>query len=389
MWEAWVLWTQDSRLSRPPSNAKESLLLNGNTSAIPFAAASNGRPGMIQNWSLEIQHQLAPDLILTVGYIGNHATRLNSNLQQLNAIDPKFLPLGNNLSPMSQPGYDDLPRRGVAGRATLAGVGVTTVPAWFTTLWGPTGQDLVWPVTTAFPPILSGNAGGTGITTNCCLENLGQSTYNALEVKMERRFRNGLNLLAFLHLLEDVDRRGQRVRGAHGFQQFRYLPCSKPANLKAEKALSYQDVPHAFVLSYLYELPVGKGKKFLNKGGVTDKVLGGWQIGGVHRYQKGVCHSSLCTRPDKSVWNGESPFEPHSGSAVCLLPTTRPTTPCRAAVAARPNDDGTFTASGTNSFFNCAAFFDPNAPGVVATNGFSFGDLPKSTWGGPEFRLYQ
>jgi len=45
---------------------------------------------MIQNWSFEIQHQLAPDLIFSLGYVGNHATHLNSNLQQLNAIDPSF-----------------------------------------------------------------------------------------------------------------------------------------------------------------------------------------------------------------------------------------------------------------------------------------------------------
>src|SRR5262249_53758887 len=82
----------------PPSFNQDPSLLNGNFQGAPgFAAPSNGRPAMVQNWSLEVQHQLAPDLILSVGYIGNHATHLNSNLQQLNAIDPKFLPLGNKL----------------------------------------------------------------------------------------------------------------------------------------------------------------------------------------------------------------------------------------------------------------------------------------------------
>src|SRR5205814_10367976 len=128
----------------PPSNAQDPSLLNGNFSGSPsFAAASNGRPGMVQNWSLEIQHQLAPDLILTVGYIGNHATHLNSNLQQLNAIDPKFLPLGFKLSQCLNPDPLICPDSGAAGRATLASLGVTSVPAWFETLWGPTGQDLV------------------------------------------------------------------------------------------------------------------------------------------------------------------------------------------------------------------------------------------------------
>src|SRR6266481_3533489 len=83
----------------PPTNAQDPALLNGNFQGNPsYVAASNGRSAMVQNWSFEIQHQLASDLIFSVGYVGNHATRLNSNLQQLNAIDPKFLSLGTKLN---------------------------------------------------------------------------------------------------------------------------------------------------------------------------------------------------------------------------------------------------------------------------------------------------
>jgi hypothetical protein len=41
------------------------------------------------------------------------------------------------------------------------------------------------------------------------------------------------------------------------------------------------------VFNYLLELPFGKGKRFLNKGGVVDKLFGGWQVSGIHRYQTG------------------------------------------------------------------------------------------------------
>src|SRR5205814_3178022 len=187
----------------------------------------------------------APDLILTVGYIGNHATHLNSNLQQLNAIDPKFLPLGFKLSQCLNPDPLICPDSGAAGRATLASLGVTSVPAWFETLWGPTGQDLVGQVLLPFPQFLSGEQGGTGINTDCCLENLGQSTYNALLVKVERRFRNGLNLLAsytFSKTLTDADSAlpefAQFSGGGYG---------QNPYNLRGEKSLSYQDIPHTFV----------------------------------------------------------------------------------------------------------------------------------------------
>src|SRR5256885_6440480 len=48
--------------------------------------------------------------------------------------------------------------------------------------------------------------------------------------------------------------------GLTAFSSSDTFTAQNPRDLKAEKALSYQDVPHAFVLSYLYELPVGKGR---------------------------------------------------------------------------------------------------------------------------------
>src|SRR5260370_20768326 len=150
--------------------------MNGNILGAPqVVGPSNGRPGMVQNWSFEIQHQLAPDLIFSVGYIGNHATRLNSNLQQLNSIDPKFLSLGTKLKQCLNPDTSICPDGGVAGRATLASVGITTVPAWFEPLYAPTGHDLVGQLLIPFPQYLSGQHNDSGITTNYCLENLGQS----------------------------------------------------------------------------------------------------------------------------------------------------------------------------------------------------------------------
>jgi hypothetical protein len=354
----------------PPSNAQDPALLNGNFQGNPsYVGPSNGRSGMVQNWSLEIQHQLAQDLIFSLGYVGNHATRLNSNLQQLNAIDPKFLSLGTKLND---------PVMSAAGQATLATLGVT-VPAWFESLYGPTGGDLVGQLLLPFPQYVSGRFNNSGIRTDCCLQNLGQSTYNALQAKLERRFRNGLNLLAsytYSKTLTDAD---SAYAGLTAFGSSDTFTAQNPHNLNAEKALSYQDVPHAFVLSYLYELPVGKGKKFLDRGGVVDKVLGGWQVGGVHRYQSGApfipftsdAHNSdfgtantrLSLIPGQPLLApNHSSYNPFLGGSGC--------TP-------NPNGSGTYLSQSTNNFFNCAAFLDPNAPNLVAQRGYTFGNLPK------------
>jgi hypothetical protein len=150
--------------------------------------------------------------------------------------------------------------------------------------------------------------------------------------------------------------------------------AQNPFNLKSEKALSYQDTPHAVVISYLYELPAGPGKKYLNHG-VASKVLGGWQIGAVHRYQTGspVILNSFAPSPPFSGGNfkysrvpGVSIFSPDKASFNPELDSGCTENPI----------DGTFFSNTTNNYFNCAAFFDQNAPGLVEQRGYLFGNLP-------------
>jgi len=59
-------------------------------------------------------------------------------------------------------------------------------------------------------------------------------------------------------------------------------------NPALDKGLYRFDVTHRAAISYTYELPVGKGKKFLaNTHPVVDAVVGGWQISGLQHYQSG------------------------------------------------------------------------------------------------------
>jgi len=322
-----------------------------------YVAPSYGRPGMIQNWSFEAERQLAPDLIVNIGYVGMHATRLRSSLAWINNLNPKFFSLGTALSA-------DI------NSSTATNLGIT---APFTGFSGSIGQAL-----RPFPQY-------TLIDSDCCLENLGQSTYHALLAKVERRFHNGLNLLAsytFSKTITDAD------SALPTFAQFSGGGLVQDSyNLKGEKSLSYQDIPHMFVLSYIYELPVGKGKKFLNKGGITDRVLGGWQIGGVQRYQSGQPLSFGC--------NGGQFFEFIPGYNGCIRlnrvsgqPLLSPNASSFNAPAASnsnnsgctENADGTFSppASG-QSYFNCAAFFDPNGQNLLTQRGYVFGNMPRIT----------
>src|SRR5207244_2287702 len=60
-------------------------------------------------------------------------------------------------------------------------------------------------------------------------------------------------------------------------------------NLRADRAVANIDITHRFVISYLYELPFGKGRKFgTDAHWLTNLLIGGWQFNGITTYQSGT-----------------------------------------------------------------------------------------------------
>jgi hypothetical protein len=390
----------------PPSNLQDPTLLtfaafNGPT----YVAPEYGRPGMVQNWDLEIQHQITQDLIFTIGYVGQHGTRLLSNLAQINSTPPTFNYLGNSLG-FAVDGSDlQVDVHGNNGPAILSQLGVT-VPSWFVGAWGEPqagGFATVGQLLRPFPQYFT-------IGTSCCLENLGQSTYHALEAKVERRFRNGLNLLAsytFSKTLTDAD---SAQHTESGFQSHNF-GAQNPYNLKGEKSLSYQDIPHTFVLSYLYELPVGPGKRYLNHG-VASKIAGGWQVGAVHRYQSG---SPTIIEENFDTFNpyfqGEFRFSQIPGVTPFGSGSWSPTQELTANggkvistvsgghanfsggwnSSCSENAAGVFQPQVTNPSptpANCAAYLNPNTASLAGGGGYVYGNLPPVVgwWRSPGYK---
>ena len=361
----------------PPSNNADPALNTFTTNTVSFAAPGYGRPGMVQNWSLQVQHQIAPDLIMSIGYVGQHATRLLSNLAQVNTPNPKYNFLGPALN------YEVDGSDGNDGPAVLSQIGVS-VPSWFVPGWG-SGSGGLATIGQLLRPFPQYGA----ITSNCCLENEGQSTYNALQATLERRFRNGLNLLAsytFSKTLTDADTAFPTETGFNS----NVFGAQNPYNLKGEKAVSYQDIPHTFVVSYLYELPFGHGKKFLNSG-VASKVAGGWQISAIQRYQAGspaVINEYSTANPYStgnyrySLIPGVPVFGAHPQKWTPALNSSW-NSGCAAV-------NGLFqqTIAGNPSPVNCAAFEDPSAASIAAGGGYVFGNLPTavSWWRSPGFK---
>jgi len=342
----------------PPMNSTNPSRLNGQN--VGYIAPSYGRPGMTQNWSAEIQKQLTRDLILSVGYVGVSGSHLHTNIAQVNALQPQFYSLGNALTdPVTSP----------AGQAVLTSLGVT-VPSWFVPLYG--SNALVGQLLRPYPQYL--DVGGSNNNMCSCLENLGVSSYNALQVKLERRFRNGLNLLASYTFSKTLTNADSAIPVFSGFSSNEFA-AQNPFNPLSQKALSYQDTPHMLVLSYIYELPAGPGKRFVNHGGVAGKVLGGWQVGGVQRYQSGTPTVLNTYAPSPPFTDGAFRYSIVPGQPL-LAPNHGSFNPITGNGGCTEQADGTFLPISTNNYFNCAAFVDPNPAALVAQRGYVYGDAP-------------
>jgi outer membrane receptor protein involved in Fe transport len=108
------------------------------------------------------------------------------------------------------------------------------------------------------------------------------SNYNALQVRYEQRFVAGLTLLNSFTWEHSLDNASASLEGN--------TPSPQDGNnLRADYGQSDYNLPVANVTSLVYELPFGHGRHFLaNANGLTDSIVGGWQISGVNTMQSGT-----------------------------------------------------------------------------------------------------
>ena len=296
---------------------------------------SNGRPGMTMNWSLDIQEQLAKDMILDVGYVGTRATHMRSQMDNYNSASPTNLQYGNLLN------YGLTSTQvGAAGLSAQPFVG-------FNALFG--GNNTLGQSLRPMPQYY-------GFNSDCCLENKGQSGFEALEATVQRRWRDSLNLLAaytYSKTLTDADSALPAFSSFHGGGSIQ-----DPFNSKSEKAISNQDLTQVLVISYVYQLPFGKGRQFLNKNKILDETIGGWQIGGIHRYQSGQPISFGTTNHQLGgAGFGNIRFNRVSGQPLSSAAVRNGTF----KVATQPANFGLNPNNNYDGYYNINALADPNA----------------------------
>lgn len=101
------------------------------------------------------------------------------------------------------------------------------------------------------------------------------SAYNGLSGKLEKRFSSGLQFLAAYTFAKSLDYGGSAASGGGSVGNPQTI-----TNIKAGRGPSGFDVKHRLVANYLYELPFGKGKKWISSGPLT-WVAGGWNLAGI------------------------------------------------------------------------------------------------------------
>lgn len=139
---------------------------------------------------------------------------------------------------------------------------------------------------------------------------LGISNYNALQLSAENRLHNGLYFMAAYTYSRSLD----NGPGGNSSSSESRSNVQNPRDISAEYGLSDFNYSHRFTDSTVYQLPVGRGRRFLgNDGAVTDAILGGWEMTGILSLQTGApfsvsmatsgANTGTFTRPNR-VCNG-------------------------------------------------------------------------------------
>ncbi len=135
---------------------------------------------------------------------------------------------------------------------------------------------------------------GRNVNTNLRFAS-GDSEYNALQIKVDKRYSNGF-LLTTAYTWSRAMANGGDDNGGPAW----YI------NPERNWARAGFDRRHSFVQSYIYELPFGKGKHFLQSGPGA-WILGGWQLNGILTLMSGNAINFSSTAPNNAPGNAQTP----------------------------------------------------------------------------------
>ncbi len=235
---------------------------------LAFGQFGNGfRTGRTLQYTIDLQRELPFNMVGSVGYIGHRADRLRSNFGRPNALSLDALKLGNEIL------RTDINAVTPQQRAYASSIGVP-IPANANAVYPGFGGNVAQALR-PFPQY------GRVIDI---LESEGESDYNALQLKIDRRFSQGFQFGASYTFSRLIQNASEDILGGSPLDGV----LQNPYDLEGLKTVSPSHSPQVFVTNFLAEIPFGKGRRFLDKGGIINALLGGFQVSGIFRIQQGT-----------------------------------------------------------------------------------------------------
>ena len=180
------------------------------------------------------------------------------------------------------------------------------------------------------------------------IQHILNSSYQSLQAKVEKKYSHGLSFLAAYTYGKSLDYASStRTSGETN------RPLD-PTNLRLDHGRSLFDARQNFVFNTLYELPFGPAKPFANRGGISGKLTGGWQIGGIFQARTGLPFTVSASGDPANTGNDSS-------GRGQLRPGQNPALPG--------------SQRGPERWFNTAAYAPPTL--------YTFGNAGRNTLDGP------
>jgi len=274
---------------------------NGNPTLAPY---SNPKYGYVEQYNIDIQRQLPAGFFADVAYAGSHGVHLEQYSTNINQIGDAHVATAAGQFAAALPGCAS-----ALDPVACANLSVTIDQPTANPLHGSPNPQLNGPTLPHAGQLLRPYPQYNGVSLagyGCC-----SSNYNSLQASVTRRFAGGGTMLvAYTNakLMSNTDTLTSWLEGSTGgvgqVQDWN--------NLQGERSLSSQDVSQRLVISYVLDLPFGKGKMFANGfSGAMDKVVSGWGVDGETAFQRGF--------PLKITWAGTAPSLQGAGLGVANI----------------------------------------------------------------------
>jgi carboxypeptidase family protein len=267
----------------------------------------------VQQWSFGIEREINSNTAIEIRYAGNHAIKIfravdynEGNIFE-NGFLNEFLGAQKNLAIARAAGCGTaanpcrFDNRGLPGQVNLPNItslfnGLTLANSFTNTTFianldqnniGTMVQSLAYsPTFRAGRALLPANffVANPNAAFARVLGNGSYSNYHSLQIEVRRRFSSGLQFQANYTLSRTLNDGTTVVNNQSGLESYRTL-----RNLKLDYQNSDQDQRHRFVANVVYDLPFGKGRRYLtNTWAPLGKVVEGWTLGNIATWQSGT-----------------------------------------------------------------------------------------------------